>query len=77
MINIKSELVRNILILMTGSTIAQAIPIAISPLLTRLYTPEDFGILALYISIASILAVIISMRYEIAIVQPVKDFKQS
>lgn len=71
--NIKSELVRNILILMTGSTIAQAIPIAISPLLTRLYTPEDFGILALYISIASILAVIISMRYEIAIVQPVKD----
>jgi len=28
---------------MTGTTIAQAIPIAISPILTRIYTPEDFS----------------------------------
>ena len=42
----KSEFNRNILTLMTGTTIAQAIPIAISPILTRIYTPEDFGIFA-------------------------------
>lgn len=35
---------KNVLILMTGTTIAQAIPIAISPILTEIYTPEDFGV---------------------------------
>jgi O-antigen/teichoic acid export membrane protein len=64
---------RNVLILMTGTTIAQAIPIAISPILTRIYTPEDFGIFALYMSIASIVAVIATGRYELAIMLPKKD----
>jgi len=58
---------------MTGTTIAQAIPIAISPILTRLYTPEDFGIFALYMSISSILSVLATGRYELAIVLPEKD----
>ncbi len=58
---------------MTGATLAQAIPIAISPILTRIYTPEDFGILALYMSISSVLAVIATGRYELAIMLPKKD----
>ena len=40
----KSEFGHDVLTLMTGATIAQAIPIAISPILTRIYSPEDFGI---------------------------------
>jgi O-antigen/teichoic acid export membrane protein len=58
---------------MTGTTIAQAIPIAISPILTRIYTPEDFGVFALYISVASILSVVATGRYELAIILPEKD----
>jgi len=58
---------------MTGTTIAQAIPIAISPILTRIYTPKDFGIFALYISISSIFATIATGRYELAIMLPKKD----
>lgn len=58
---------------MTGTSIAQAIPIAISPILTRLYTPEDFGLLALYMAIASIVAVVVTGRYELAIMLPKKD----
>ena len=58
---------------MTGSIIAQAIPIAISPILTRIYTPEDFGIFALYMSIASIFATFATGRYELAIMLPKKD----
>lgn len=69
----KSEFSRNVMTLMTGSGIAQAIPIAISPIITRIYTPEDFGILALYMSIASILSVIATGRYELAIMLPKKD----
>jgi len=69
----KSEFARNVLTLMTGTTIAQAIPIAISPILTRIYTPEDFGMFALYMSVASILSVIATGRYELAIMLPKKD----
>ena len=69
----KSEFNRNILTLMTGTAVAQAIPIAISPILTRIYTPEDFGIFALFIAISIVLSSIANARYELAIVLPKKD----
>lgn len=69
----KSEFGQNVLTLMTGTTVAQAIPIAISPILTRIYTPEDFGLYALYMSIASIGAVIATGRYDLAVMLPKKD----
>ena len=69
----KSEFTKNVLTLMTGTTIAQAIPIAISPILTRLYTPEDFGVLALFVAITSIFGSIANGRYELAIMLPRKD----
>lgn len=64
---------RSILPLMSGTIIAQVIPVAISPILTRIYTPEEFGVLALYVAILSVVTVIANMRYEIAIVQPERD----
>jgi len=69
----KSEFSRNVLTLMTGTTIAQAIPVAISPILTRIYTPADFGLFALFVAITSIFASIASGRYELAIMLPKKD----
>ncbi|MCK5335612.1 MAG: translocase, partial [Gammaproteobacteria bacterium] len=69
----KEESSRNVLTLMTGTSIAQAIPIAISPLLTRIYTPNDFGVYALFISIATIFGSIANARYEMAIMLPHKD----
>lgn len=68
-----SEFSRNVLTLMTGTTIAQAIPIAVSPILTRIYTPSDFGILALFVAITSIFGSIANGRYELAIMLPEKD----
>lgn len=66
----KSEFSRNVLTLMTGTTIAQAIPIAISPILTRIYTPEDFGVFALYMALVSLLAVFTTGQYDLAIMLP-------
>jgi len=63
----------NVLKLVSGTTIAQAVGILITPLLTRLYAPEAFGILALFTSITSILGVIACMRYELAIMLPKSD----
>ena len=67
---LKSEFVRNVLTLMTGTAIAQAIPVLISPILTRLYTPEDFGVLALFMSFIVIIGTISTARYELAIMLP-------
>lgn len=69
----KSEFSRNVLTLMTGTTVAQAIPISISPILTRIYTPEDFGVFALFLSISIIFGSIANGRYELAIMLPETD----
>jgi len=69
----KGGFLHNVLTLMTGTAIAQAIPIIISPILTRLYTPDDFGLLALYTSVVSLIGVIVTGRYELAIMLPEYD----
>jgi len=58
---------------MTGTTIAQAVPFVLSPIITRIYSPEDFGVFALYMGILSLVGVIVTARYEIAIVLPKDD----
>jgi len=69
----KSEFSRNVLILMTGTMVAQAIPIAISPILTRIYSPEEFGLFALFFALLSILSVLANARYESAVMLPKKE----
>lgn len=73
----KGSFVKNVAILMSGTAISQGIIIAATPILTRLYDPSDFGILALYTSIISILTVIVAWRYELAIVLPESDKEAS
>lgn len=72
----RSEYRKNIITLVTGTTLAQAIPVAISPILTRLYTPEDFGVFAIYFSFSMVLSVFATGKYEMAITLP-KDDRQS
>ena len=68
-----NEFAKNVLTVMTGTILAQAIPIAILPILTRIFTPEDFGLLALYGAFVAILGVVATGRYEIAIMLPKQD----
>lgn len=65
-----SQFGKNVLMILTGSSIAQAIPLAVSPILTRLYEPEDFGVFALYVSIVGILSIFATGRFEMAIMLP-------
>lgn len=58
---------------MTGTTIAQVIPILASPVLSRLYQPSDFGTFGVYTSITAIAAVIATGKYELAIILPKDD----
>ena len=73
MINFKTDFkdsvfYKNILILLKGTVLAQIIPLIISPFLTRLYSPKEFGVLALFSSISVILGSIVNGRYEQALV---------
>lgn len=69
----KSEFTSNAIILMTGTAIAQAIPVFISPILTRLYSPHEFGVFAIYMAVCSILSVVATGRYEQVVMLPQKD----
>ena len=63
---------RHVFTLMSGSAVAQVLTLAVVPVLTRLYKPETFGILAVYASLLSISMPLVSLRYEMAIV-PAED----
>jgi len=56
-----------------GTASAQILLVLAAPLLTRLYTPEDFGLLAVYASLLALIGVISSLRYELAIPLPEDD----
>ncbi len=64
----QSEYLQNAAKLFTGTALAQIISVAASPVLSRIYTPEDFGTFALYNSTLSILLIFSTGRYDIAIV---------
>ena len=68
-----SRFSRDVLTLVTGTTISQIITILAAPLITRLYGPEAFGLLAIFTSITSIIGVIVCLRYELAIMLPRSD----
>lgn len=59
--------------LILGSTVALILPILASPIITRLYDPDAFGIFALFTSFTTIFTVIACMRYELAIMLPKDD----
>ena len=69
---LKSEFIRNVVTLITGTTVANVLPIAAAPILTRIFTPKDFGLFAFYFSMVTILAVFTTARYELAITLPKK-----
>ncbi|MFP3982445.1 MAG: oligosaccharide flippase family protein [Desulfurivibrionaceae bacterium] len=64
---------RSVSVLAGGTAAGQAIVVAASPILTRLYSPEDFGVLAVFASLLGILGVIASLRYQLAIPLPESD----
>jgi len=69
----KSEFLKNVFTLLAATGIAQAISLAVYPVLTRIYTPEEHGLFALYLSIITITAIISTGKYELAVMIPRKE----
>ena len=66
----RSELIRNAGNLLSASVVAQLIGLLVYPLLTRLYSPDDFGLLTLFLQIGNVLVMLTTMEYHYAIVLP-------
>lgn len=66
----RNEFIRNVLTLMTGSALGQGLALLLSPVLTRLFTPEDFSAFEQYALLLSVFTVVITGRYEFAILHP-------
>ena len=69
----RGQFARSVSLLAGGTALGQAITVLVSPILTRLYTPEDFGVFGVYASILGIVTVIASLRYEYALPLPEDD----
>lgn len=70
---IKSAGVRNFAKLLSANVVAQVIGLIVYPILTRIYSPEDFGLLNLFLSISGVLVILSTAEYYNAIVLPKKD----
>ena len=51
--SIKSEFAKNVITLISGTAIAQALSLIFSPIISRIYNPEDFGFFAIFMSVVS------------------------
>ncbi len=64
----RSEFVRNSFVLLSGNASGQIIALAAMPLLSRMYSKDDFGILALFLSLSGLLTIIGTGKYEEAFI---------
>ncbi|MCD7972159.1 MAG: lipopolysaccharide biosynthesis protein [Candidatus Azobacteroides sp.] len=65
-----SEFKRNAFNLLSANIVSQAVALLIYPLITRMYSPEEFGEYNFFLTLCSIFFVLSTGRYETAILQP-------
>ena len=64
------DYIKNILTLSGGTLVSQIILILSIPFITRIYTPSDLGIAALFLAISNILSALATAKYDLAIFLP-------
>ncbi len=72
---ISNSFLKSVTTLALGTIISQVIVLASSPLLSRLFSVADFGVLSVFTSVSVFLAVLSTGRYELAIGLPEEDAK--
>jgi len=65
-----STYILQIITLMSGTLMAQIVILAFMPIMTRIYTPSEFGIYSLFFSVTNLLGMVSSLKYEQAIILP-------
>lgn len=70
---IKNPFLINVIILSSGTAGAQIVAMLLSPIITRLYGPEAYGVMGTFTAIITIITPIAALTYPMAIVLPKKD----
>ncbi len=68
-----SDFKKNFVTVASGTGIAQILSLALTPVLTRVYTPQDFGVFAVFVALWLILSVAATGRFETTIILPKDD----
>ena len=68
-----SGFINNTFKLMSGNIVAQIFCVILIPIITRLYTPDDYGVFQLFISISSVITIFSCLSYQLAIMLPEED----
>jgi len=69
----KQSFVKDAFAIFSGTAFSQLVAIIATPIVTRFFAPEVFGIAAIFTAITGILSVIVCFRYELSIVLPKND----
>lgn len=62
-----NKLLKGILMITGGTALAQLLNVVLSPIITRLYSPQEYGMLTLYVAIIGMITIVGSLMYELAI----------
>lgn len=75
MINLKhffrGSFIKNVVVVAGGTIFTQFLNAVLTPIITRIYTPAEYGVVTLYLSVLSMMVVICSLKYEWGI--PIAD----
>jgi teichuronic acid exporter len=66
---INVEFFKNVSTMLVGSFISQLLPVLASPILTRIYNPQNFGAFAFFLSSCTVITILATGYYEIAILK--------
>lgn len=64
---LQNNLFKSILLVTGGTGIAQLLNILLSPVITRIFSPDEYGILTVYVAILGSLTIVGSLKYDSAI----------
>ena len=70
---LKNTYFKSIILLISGAGFSQLIPVVFSPILGRMFSPQEFGVFAVFVAFCSILGMLSTGMYELSIMIPKKD----
>lgn len=62
--------VKNVMFVMTGTVAAQAVGFAVSPIISRLFTPFDFGVFGSFSAVLGVISTGVTLEFSSAIMLP-------
>lgn len=62
--NLRNNLVKNILMITSGTVFAQILNLALLPIITRLYTPDQYGVVSVFVAILATMRLFSTFNYE-------------